>query len=163
MKDIIVKQEKMPKRFLGGWAYKTKDDVKKIIEMFTKSMEIHGFEVMDSILNDPRDIHPKRTDYEDMYYHHEKYVKEFSHKYRYDLSNNEAALMAIQKEIDEFTGYITAENSYTLFPVIAAYGEMFVINGGAWTWYENLHRTMISIPNRNNDIIENPFGGKCQE
>lgn len=158
MKDIIVKQEKMPKRFLGGWAYKTKDDVKKIIEMFTKSMEIHGFEVMDSILNDPRDIHPKRTDYEEMYYHHEKYVEEFSHKYRYDLSNNEAALMAIQKEIDEFTGYITAENSYTLFPVIAAYGEMFVINGGAWTWYENLHRTMISVPNRNNDIIANPFG-----
>ena len=157
VKDIIVKQEKMPKRFLGGWAYKTKDDVKKIIEMFAKSMEIHGFEVMDSILNDPGDIYPKQTDYEEMYYHHEKYVKEFSHKYRYDLSNNEAALTAIQKEIDEFTGYITAENCHTLFPVIAAYGEIFIINGGVWTWYEELHRTMISVPNRKDDIIADPF------
>lgn len=47
--------------------------------------------------------------------------------YEYDPLNTEVSLVAIQKAIDEFPGYITNENHLQMFPVIVAYGEFFVV------------------------------------
>ena len=158
LEKIIVKEEKMPKRLKGKWFYKTCEDVEKIIEIFAKSMKLRGFKAMDTILNDSRDICPKSADYEEMYHNHGKYAEEFHARYKYDPLNTEASLAAIQKAIDEFPGYITNENHLELFPVIAAYGEFFVVRGGEWVWYEDSHTAKITVPKSKINTIANPFG-----
>ena len=83
--------------------------------------------------------------------------------YEYDPLNTEGSLVAIQIAIDEFPGYITNENHLQMFPVIVAYGEFFVVQGGEWVWYEDSHIAKITVPKAKINTIANPFGGKCQE
>lgn len=147
-KDIMIEDEGIQKTHLNGWSYKTEEDVKRIVEMIKNSLIEKGFEALDAILNDPEDLYPTYLEYRDIYENHEKYLNDFKKKYSFNANDFNEALHVLQKALDDFPDRITEENRALLLPVIAAYGEIFLVNGGKWVWNEKAKKAMITYPDK---------------
>lgn len=148
LKGIIVGDEKLKRSPTGGWICSSLQEAKAIIQIIAKSMEINGFKALDAAQNDPNDIYPTSSEYEDLYKNHKKYAEEFRERHRLDSWDLEQTLDAIQEELDCFPSTITKENRKQLLTIAAACGEIFIERGGRWIWLENFRQARIEIPNR---------------
>ena len=61
----------------------------------------------------------------------------------------EPVLKAIQCELENLPSEITQEAKKRIACLAAAWGEIFIQNGGRWVWNDSVQRVLIKIYDRN--------------
>lgn len=146
---IIAGDRKLKKGLLGGWVCNTAEEAKAVLEMLARNMEKRGFRVLDRAGSDPEDICSTPSEHRDLYENHQKYAEKFQREHGLTDWQLEPVLKAIQCELENLPSEITQEAKKRIACLAAAWGEIFIKNGGRWVWNDSVQRVLIKIYDRN--------------
>lgn len=118
--------------------YRTTEELQNILKMIAFSMEKAGFQFLDHAAKDADDLYATHEEDMDLYLHHAEYVDNFKRQHHITCNEINVTFQKIKEALISLPSKPSQIERKQLLQIAAAYGYVYILQGGRWEMSNNL-------------------------